>query len=440
MKTAKNLQERPSKPSTDIRVKPSIRSHAPNLSAASLLMLLILFPISAFGKTAATDSTYLNDSLKASLLTCSPGQKTYEYYGHTAIRIQNISNQEDYVFNYGLFSFNSPNFIWRFMRGDCQYEVGAAYTAEFLAYYAEQGRAVRELVLNLSQDEAHRLFQALTTNCRPENRSYQYNFFYNNCATKVRDQIEACLKGGIIYTMPVKKQSLRDIIHEYCQGHPWSRFSQDLLLGAEADKEVTRETQEFAPLYLERDISTARTGIGGQAVPLVSKSNELVKGHMEKPGPGFPLTPRTCAIALCALSICFCLWERKHPNSIMWGYDLALMLAQGITGCIVAFLFFFSNHPTVNSNWLILLFNPLPLIFLYHTVKAEKRHKQSPYNRIAFVWILLFIISGPFLPQKINIETYLLALCLLIRSGHNLTVRVSRYGSKSTKLQSLSTR
>ncbi len=413
-------------------MKPYIRSHTPIALATSLLLLLVLFPISAFGQTAATDSTYLNDSLKASLLTCSPGQKTYEYYGHTAIRIQNLSKKEDYVFNYGLFSFNTSNFIWRFMRGDCQYEVGATYTAEFLAYYAEQGRAVRELVLNLSQDETHHLFQTLITNCRPENRSYQYNFFYNNCATKVRDQIEACLEGNIIYTTPVKKQSLRDIVHEYCQKHPWSRFGQDLLLGAEADKEATREAQEFAPLYLERDISTARTNIGGQTAPLVSDSNELVKEHMAKPDPAFPLTPKTCAIALCVLSICICLWERKHPNHIMWGYDLVLMLAQGITGCIVAFLFFFSTHPTVKSNWLILLFNPLPLIFLYHTIKAEKQHKQSLYNKLAFGWILLFIIIGPFIPQKINIETYILALCLLIRCGHNLTVRFSGYGKKKT--------
>lgn len=395
----------------------------------------MFLPVSAIGKTDDAESNS-NDSLKASLLTCSPGQNIYEYYGHTALRIQNFTKNEDYVFNYGLFSFNTPGFVWRFIKGDCQYEVGATYTAEFLAYYAEQGRGVREMVLNLSQGETHRLFKALIANCEPENRTYQYNFFYNNCATKVRDQIEACLDSNIIYTLPVKTQSLRDIVHEYCKGHPWSRFSQDLLLGAEADKSASREAQEFAPFYLEQNISTARTCINGQMEALVSSSNELVTEHPAIQKTGFPLTPKTCAIILCLLTICICIWEHRHPGRILWGYDLILLIGQGLTGCIIAFLFFFSAHPTVNSNWLILLFNPLPLLFLFYIIKAERNCTKSWYHTIAFWWVLLFIMAIPFIPQKIDIETILLAFCLLTRSGNYLAISSSTYKKKRKKQQS----
>lgn len=421
-------------------MKPYQRLHFNIISAIFLFQALMLLPVSAAGKTGNTGSSDSNDSLKASLLTCSPGQEIYEYYGHTALRIQNFTKKEDYVFNYGLFSFNTPNFVWRFIQGDCQYEIGATYTAEFLAYYAEQGRAVRELALNLSQNEAHRLLQALITNCKPENRKYQYNFFYNNCATKIRDQIEACLNGKIIYTQPVKEQSLRDIVHEYCKEHPWSRFSQDLLLGAEADKRASREAQEFAPLYLEQDISTARTCVSNHIEALVSSSNELVTEHPTNQKAGFPLTPKTCAIVLCILTICASIWERMHPGRTIWGYDLILLLAQGLTGCIIAFLFFFSAHPTVNSNWLILLFNPLPLLFLYSIIKAERRCKKSWYHTIAFGWISLFIIACPFIPQKINLETILIAFCLLIRSGNYLAISSSTYKKKRKNQQSHSIR
>ena len=392
------------------------------------LLLPMLFCISAKGENVCQPT----DSLKAGFLTCTPGQEVYEFYGHTALRIRNITRGEDYVFNYGLFSFNTPNFRWRFMRGDCQYEVGAAYTVEFLAQYAEQNRTVRELELNLNQQEVHRLFQALLTNCEPANRSYHYDFFYDNCATRVRDQIAACLDGQLVYTNPVKQQSLRDIVHQYSEDHPWSLFGQDLLLGAEADREATREMQQFAPIYLEYDLSTARIVENGQKRPLVSNVNELVKAQPQKPSAGFPLLPKGCIILLFLLTQALCRWEWKHPQKVLWGYDVLLLLLQGITGCIITFMFFFSAHPTVGSNWLVLLFNPLPLVFLYWTIQSERKKRQSLYHKCAFVWITLFIIAAPFIPQKFGIEIYLLALCLLLRSGH-LTLCFS----KNRKLQLL---
>ena len=129
--------------------------------------------------------------LRVSLLTCGPGSEIYEYYGHSAIRVMRTDSAEfDLVFNYGVFDFDSDNFALRFALGETDYLCQCQPTKHFLASYERSGRFVDEQVLNLSQEEARRLFAALLDNAKPENATYRYNFFYDNCATRVRDIIE----------------------------------------------------------------------------------------------------------------------------------------------------------------------------------------------------------------------------------------------------------
>ena len=383
------------------------------------IFFILLCSVALFtGKVKAAEDIS-TDSITVSLLTCSPGQEVYEYYGHSALRIIDHSKGEDIIFNYGLFSFNTPNFRWRFMRGDCQYEIGATFTLNFLAQYADRGSFVREQILNLHQSEARRLFQALIDNCQPQNRSYLYNFFYDNCATRIRDQIVRNLDGKLIYTQSVTDQSLRDIVHEYSQSHPWSLFGQDLLLGAEADHQADRKSQQFAPLYLERDLSTARIkAADGTERPLVSETRMLLPEMDPKPIEPCPVTPLVCAIALLVVTAVITGLELRMKKTC-WIYDLVLLASQGIVGLIISFMFFFSIHPTVGSNWLILLFNPLPLLFLYPVIQGERKGRKSIYYRVATVWLFLFLVGIPLIPQQFGPEIVLLTLTLLLRSaGH----------------------
>ena len=124
-----------------------------------------------------------HDSIRISLLTCAPGEEIYSLFGHTAIRYENPSQGIDVVFNYGLFSFNTPNFILRFSLGETDYQLGATDYAHFAAEYAFFGRSVWQQTLNLTEREKAELIRLLQENYRPENRVYRYNFFYDNCAT-----------------------------------------------------------------------------------------------------------------------------------------------------------------------------------------------------------------------------------------------------------------
>ena len=366
-------------------------------------------------QSAASD-----DSLEVALLTCSPGQEVYEYYGHTALLVRDLTLGNAYVFNYGVFNYSEPNFVWRFVRGKTDYMVACAPLQLFLREYEDRGSSVRADYLNLSQAEAQRLFRALVENCQPENRTYRYNFFYDNCATRVRDMIARALDGQIAYNNEVKRQSLRDIVHRQSAPYKWSYFGQDLLLGAEADRPAPRPAQQFAPDILQEDLLQASVSdsAGGRR-PLVVRSEMLVPLREVPLEHGFPLSPLACALGLLALTVCITLWDRKR-HRLAWGYDALLLTAQGLAGCIVAFLFFCSDHPAVDSNWLVLLLNPLPLVFLGWTLRAERQRRTALYHRVAAVWLLLFLVSVAWLPQEISGTVMVLALCLLLRSVANV--------------------
>ena len=208
-------------------------------------LFLLLLPI---GQTTANS----NDSIRLSLLTCAPGEVIYTLFGHTAIRYENPSQGIDVVFNYGLFSFDIPNFALRFSLGETDYRLGVIDYPHFAGEYAYFGRSVWQQTLNLNNEEKAELIRLLQENYRPENRMYRYNFFYDNCATRPRDKIEESIAGKVIY--PVEPQdgsrTFREIVHQYCKGHPWARFGIDLCIGSEADRPITQRQMMFAPFYL----------------------------------------------------------------------------------------------------------------------------------------------------------------------------------------------
>lgn len=164
------------------------------------------------------------DSIQFSLLTCAPGNEIYELFGHTAIRYQNFSRGVDLVFNYGMFSFNTPNFVYRFIKGETDYQLGIMPYPYFESEYALRGSSVYQQVLNLRQPEKLKLLELLEENYLPENRIYRYNYFYDNCTTRARDQIENSIQGKVIYPSVDWIKTFRGIVHEFTQDSPWNQL------------------------------------------------------------------------------------------------------------------------------------------------------------------------------------------------------------------------
>ena len=241
------------------------------------ILLLILGVFCAFNMKAQRA-----DSIRISLLTCASGGEIYSLFGHTAIRYENFTRNIDAVFNYGMFNFNAPNFILRFALGETDYQLGATNYEHFVAEYNYLGRDVWQQTLNLTPDEKEHLFNLLQENYRPENREYRYNFFYDNCATRPRDQIEKAIDGSLRYADNMTDNdtgvSFRDLLHKYSEGHPWSRFGMDMCMGSEADKPINRRLMMFVPFYVQEYFNTAQIiDKEGKARPLVSSEEKIVE-------------------------------------------------------------------------------------------------------------------------------------------------------------------
>lgn len=362
------------------------------------------------------------DSIRFSLLTCAPGNEIYELFGHTALRYQNFTRGADVVFNYGMFSFNTPHFVYRFVKGETDYQLGIAPYRYFEAEYALRGSSVYEQELNLTPQEKQTLLYLLEENYRPANRTYRYNYFYDNCTTRARDQIEKAVQGKVVYPAGEKEKTFRSIVHEYTANSPWDELGIDFCLGAEADLPIGNRLQMFAPFYMRCFASQAYiVNEDGTRRPLVVKETKIVDVVPESAGPAFPLTPMTCACLFLALNVWIAWWQWRR-RKIYWGWDMVLYGAQGLAGCVVAFLFFVSVHPTVGSNWLLALFNPIPLLCLPAMVYGAVKHRKVHYHTVNLVYLTLFIVIFSISPQEFNLTVLPLALGLLVNAASHVLV------------------
>lgn len=379
--------------------------------------LIIALMLSFFSLTQSVRGQ--EDSIKVSLMTCAPGTEIYALFGHTALRYEDTARGEDWVFNYGMFSFNTPHFIYRFVKGETDYELGVTPYSYFEGSYAMRGSSVYQQTLNLTMAEKQKLRRLLEENYQPENRVYRYNFFYDNCTTRARDIIEECIEGKVVYPDGKEGLSFRDIVHQYTKGHEWDELGIDMCLGSEADEPVDARKQMFAPFYMLEAAGKATIVAGDSVRPFVLQEKKVVDVEPEGGEGGFPLSPLVCVFVLMG-AVCLVGWIQLKVKKVIWIWNLFLFGVQGLAGCVIAFLVCFSTHPTVGSNWLILLLNPIPLIYLPVMVYRAIKGKKDLYHLINIVYLTLFIMIMPFVQQKFNATVLPLALCLLLCSASHV--------------------
>ncbi len=361
------------------------------------------------------------DQVRISLLTCSPHDEVYSLYGHTAIRYENPVRGIDVAVNYGMFSFNKPFFILRFVFGLTDYEMGIIPFPLFCEEYAHYGSQVVQQTLNIDNASKERIIKAIENNYEPQNREYRYNYFYDNCTTRARDILIDNIEAEhhkVVYTRKTDGPSFREMIHGYNSNHRWARLGNDLLLGVKADQKTSVSEQQFLPEHLEYDFDHAR--LDGK--PLVSKTTIVVPAGVQVEDTGFCPTPRMCSVAL-LIVCCLVSFAEMRQRKIYWGIDIVLMTLSGVAG-IILLAMVFSQHPTVSLNLQILLFNPLPLFFIWSVVKASRRHAYPKWATLSALLIILFLLGGFF--QSYAEGMYFVALSLLTRCMSHYVVCKTR--------------
>jgi len=380
------------------------------------VIILIFFAIFTFQLNA--QDIVFSDSVQVSLITCSPGPEVYAKFGHSGIRVLDKVNGYDFIFNWGIFSFNTENFYYKFIRGKTDYLLGVQYTSDFLPEYKSRNSVVFENVLNLRPSETKRLIEQLLTNYKTENRQYRYNFVFDNCATRPRDIVLGSVDGRVVFQTSFESKTYRQAIGNYIGDDTWLRFGIDVIFGYQADKNMPQLQSMFLPEILKYEFLNARISNNQytETRPLVAKTNILVSSEYKEEKlaefiekPFYVFTVLLIFIAL--LSAYEIVFEKKH-NTI---FDSVLLLATGLAGTLIFFLMFFSVHPLVKYNLNILWLNPLNVVAAVMIWFSKWRIHIFIYQLFNLILVVLALISVAISVQTFNQATFVIIALLLFR-------------------------
>ena len=302
---------------------------------AGKIVFLYLFGLLSL--TAAAQPR-LSDEARISLLTSAPyDEEVFTVYGHAALRVYDPAHGIDYIFNYGIFDFSKPNFVYRFTKGETDYQLGAAHFEDYVVEYQMRGSDITEQVLNLTTEEKERIWEALLVNYRPE----------NHCATRPAAIIEKQVNGRIDYQYPYTPRTFRELINHCSHNHPWLTFGCDLALGSPTDRLATPHEMMFLPSYLKEAFSRAVvTRPDGSIRALVGETNLIEAVEPDEPEKDIwdVLTPNLCAWLFFGIFLALTGIE-WHRRAYFPPADILLFLLAGAGGIVIAFLGFISEHP-----------------------------------------------------------------------------------------------
>ena len=325
------------------------------------------------------------ESYQISLLTCDPGDEIYSVFGHSAIRIIDQETGEDIVYNYGTFDFNAPYFVVKFTQRTLDYMLSVTTFDRFIYEYQYFQRNVREQVLDLNEEQKLEIIKFLKINSLPENKFYRYDFFYDNCATRIRDLFEEVLGKQLKWNEIIEpeEKSFRDLIDEYVYPLPWYDLGIDLALGSVIDAKASERDKQFLPDYMEMAFDRASIEGDGPTRPLV-KSQRVILEFPERNLSGSLFNPYLIMwlIAIIFMVITYLGYKRKR---LFVGFDITLFGVLGLVGLLVAVLWFLTFHSQTKWNWNILWAFPGHLVLVYGLLKKNASAWVRKYLMFALI-------------------------------------------------------
>jgi len=379
----------------------------------AVLILCTLFTL------PAQSQTLLSDNAEISLLTCSPGTDIYNTFGHSAVRVHDAVQNIDIVFNYGTFSFGGKtltdqlNFGLEFAQGKLLYYLSVSDFNNFKNSYIEDKRSVYEQVLNLSQNEKQYLFNLLAENYQPENKYYQYDFFYDNCSSRIRDIVEKSLKNNIQFTQNPDDVHAKtgltfmNMIDPYIKSSPWLEFGIYILLGLPANKDASLYNQMFLPDFLMSGFENATVNRNGNIEPLVLKTTTVYQAP-EREKSGFSLFTPFWVFMFLAVLVILITYRNFQFDKQWFAIDYLIFLSTGLLGIILLLMWFATDHSTTNKNLVLLWALPSNIIALFFL----KKQWMKQYLYFALVFLVLILLNWWWFPQKLNAAFFPIVLIL----------------------------
>jgi hypothetical protein len=377
----------------------------------ALVVLCLLF-----GRLQLTAQVaILSDSAEISLWSVVPGHALYSIFGHSAVQVKDDAYRINKVYNYGTFDFDTPNFYTKFMQGKLLYYLNIESYRQFEYGNMMEQRASTQMVLNLNQEERQRLFYLLETNAEPENKYYKYEFFYDNCATRIRDIIQESVFHTLEWDSShvAKGTTMRHLLHDHLTEQPWAEFGIDLILGTPCDKKARATEYMFLPKYLGDVVRKTKLKDGK---PLVS-SERTIGVQTEPTKAGLDLTHPfwvMCLVAIIGLLSMFHPVARKVFDWVFWP-------TISLVGILILLLWFFTDHTATKTNLNLLWALPTHLFFFL-------KSKQSEWADNYFVGIgmacLCMLLLYKWLPQQLPFAILPIIALIVAKCFHRKYERV----------------
>lgn len=387
----------------------------------AVLMMLFAFG----GLRAQMFPQELSPEARMSVLVASPsGEAVYTYYGHAGFRVYDEALGLDVTFNYGIFDF-TDDFLYRFVAGRTDYMVVPQATERYMQEYLGRGSRVEELCLDLAPEEQARAWAYLMRNILPEHRVYRYQFFTDNCATRMVDIVEYAV-GGLRWAMPEvtngqdspeDKRTWRDEINELQAPSPWLVLGTDLALGSPTDKTMTLRGRAFSPRYLSAVLSKAERKQGGEGKPILS---EVLHYEGEGSRTIYPETSWGNTLLMLGVILLGLLTLLLYVYRLIWAgltvpklCDLLLFVPAGLGGLVLFYISILSEHQFVSPNYNLWVLQPLHLLSMLGLLPIKRAKAWVVYYHFCnFVAISIFLLVAYFLPQHFNAVLFVIASLL----------------------------
>jgi hypothetical protein len=334
----------------------------------------------------------------------------YSLFGHTAIRITDSSAATDVVYNYGTFNFDDKNFYLKFVQGKLNYFVSADDFETFKYQYQVTNRGITEQVLMLSSSEKIALHNFLRENLNEENRYYQYDFFFNNCTTKIRD-ILLKMKSPpphLPAVMPITTR-FRQAIHAYLDKgqQPWSKLGIDILLGAKTDRVMTASDQQFLPDNLMKSLDSSRNN------GIVQSSQNLYQLEPIVKNTGW-FSPMVFFASWLLLMIVLQITAKEKWPVLIGGLDGLLFFLTGFLGIVLILMWVATDHSMTKDNYNLLWAIPSHILISFFINSRKKWVKM--YWLFTSIAGILLLTAWAFLPQQLNIALISFVVLLTYRA------------------------
>lgn len=352
----------------------------------------LLFLIVFITAIATGQGIPLSENAEVSIITVGPGTNLNDSFGHNGFRIRDQSRNIDVIYDYGRFDFNTPNFYLKFAQGKLLYEIGSNNFDPFFNYYKKQNRWIKEQVLNLNYSEKQALFKYLQTNIKPENKKYKYDFFYDNCATKIRDVIIEILGDKLEYKEDhiTENYTFRELIQKNVKANSWGSLGMDIAIGAVVDRKARPIEYQFLPQYVFEGANNAVVIRNDAEVSLVKKYNYLFEAKKQEPKSNFFLSPFFVfgCLGLCLIFITYKDFKNNTRSRLP---DMLIFLITGIVGLALLLLWVATDHTATVNNYNLLWAFPFSILFVLHIYKKFPRAWLRKY--IFFLIMLLSLLA-----------------------------------------------